>query len=274
MLALNIYLYTLLHLLRRTYIMPTKRFRSRLYALFSLDISANVTVIVAVSYQVFIGGGDGLGYTWASMIFGGSIVQILNYLFFLGLLLEFQIDGKRRQRKERLVNELQNVRSGIEGGIAAATETDNQTPRRKYKWMLIALYTSTILLIIRSIYYALLSALPGRFFPKSKFYDHRDPSHSLYGEWEFKFWEQGQYGLDATMVFLCLVILALPWCHPGKVLPKSRGWSMTRRRGAQLNEVKAQRGLELHVQRGAPPEYVVESGGVNGATSGSQTVKA
>ena len=93
--------------------------------------------------------------------------------------------------------------------------------------MVFALYTTAVLLSIRSIYYLINTSTGATFFPGLlHFPDYAYKSgYGLDKEWTFKFYEPGQFGLDAAPVFLALLVLAWPRGYAGRVL------ALRRRRG-------------------------------------------
>lgn len=99
--------------------------------------------------------------------------------------------------------------------------------------MVVVMYMVPILLGIRAVYYLVNCGTPYWYFDGQLDEDWDDSYYR--NDWYLKWWEPGQIGLDATPVFLALLVMAWPTANPGRVF-KRKDWRVnveTWRYGAQ-----------------------------------------
>lgn len=146
-------------------------------------------------------------YAPTYMFFASFTGQLLVYVVFLILLAKFHTRASKHRKAGTLLTQIEGARDG--------------TPVRSYKSMVVVMYMVPILLGIRAVYYLVNCGTPYWYFDGQL---EEDWDNRYYrNDWYLKWWEPGQLGLDATPVFLALMVLAWPAAIPGRIF-KRKDW--------------------------------------------------
>ena len=199
-------------------------------------------------------------YVPTYMFFASFICQLIVYAAFLILLVKFHIRASKHRKAGTLLTQMEGARDG--------------TPVRSYKAMVVVMYMVPILLGIRAVYYLVNCGTPYWYFDGQL---DEDWDNTYYrNDWNLKWWEPGQIGLDATPVFLALLVLAWPTANPGRTF-KRKDWRVNVdawRYGAQGPPVQRQSVGGVEAWRyGAqgPPTAQQSYGGVEAWRYGAQS---
>lgn len=203
--VINSYLYTLLRGLYVAFI-PIEPVPSNPVAIFwifqILDGIVWILQIVAVSILWF----EQEVATY--LLFAAFIGQLLVYVTFLIVLARFHSRASKHRKAGTLASQTESTRGG--------------SPPRSYKATVVTMYIVPFLLGVRAVYYLVNCGTPHYWFSGvvDPYWDHTYYRNT----WWLKWWEPGQIGLDATPVFLALLVLAWPTANPGRTLKrKHRG---------------------------------------------------